>query len=843
MLKTIQMVIVAGLLTGFLQTPPATAQQGTWSRLSGRTLTEFPPGKEGVTAEGEPWHEDIRRVTEGLNPFHTPEGYREALQSTGMSDHLAGSSLSAPDSRDSWSQRGPIGAFSTAPRNGRISGIQIIDPDNSSPSVFVGSCQGGLWVAQNSGVDGGIWEDIGRLLPNPSVRGFAVDPANDQHIIVGTGDHKRYDGSGMYETYDGGNSWWPKSTPSSPSYYYRVIYQNRPSSPAHQYVMAATSAGLFLSSNRGTTWYSAHYMDGDPTTTGLWTDLLEHPTQPNILYACVSGRLYPELNGVYKSEDYGENWFHLPDTTLPQGNEWGRASLAICRSTPDVLAVLVEGGGLIQGVYKTTDGGGNWTNITGSLAGFGGDQIVHAQAIAIRPTNPNQIFVGAVYLAMSNNGGASWALGEDTGINWGHSDITQLYFSDVLSDDTLWICNDGGVYYHDFNTGGDFSFIGGPVTGLACSEIDFMDADRDVRVIGLQDNGILFSNNHGQSWYFESSGDGADVEIYDPVAGDYMYNAGSYPSEPQWHTFRKPYDSWATYLPSPYPVYMPRLTHQTDTGLMATNDQQSIYAMDAESGTTWNQIITDLQTDEYFIRSVTASQAADGAYYVLYWDYNPGDLTVVREVAGEGWVTTHTENIMGNGQRITSVTPSREWPGEAWVTLAGTAGQGKVMHTTDFGVSWMDLTNQLSSVTVVETIEVQPFNPLVLFVGTNLGMFRSTDGGQNWLPFQTGLPIGRCKELRFVIDPFNVQHTLELAMDGRGLWTMPIASPRIIFVDKDATGPEAGSREHPYHSIGSGIQNAPAGAIVAVRSNTYIEPYIFSGDVQIMTWNGRTLIR
>lgn len=843
MLKTIQMLIVTGLLTGLLQTSPASAQQSAWKQLSGKRLTEYPATEEGFSTKGEPWREDIRRVTEGLNPHHTPEGYRESLLRTGMSDHLAGSSLAVPDSRDSWSLRGPIGAFSAAPSNGRISGIQTIDPDGYSPSVYVGSCQGGLWVARNSDLDGGVWEDIGRLLPNPSVRAFAVDPVNDRHIIVGTGDHFRYYGSGMYETYDGGNSWSHRSTPSSASLYYRVIYQNRPSSPAHQYVMAASSSGLFISSDRGLTWSSAQYMDGDPTTSGLWSDLVEHPTQSNTLYACVTGRWDPELNGVYKSFDYGETWFHLPNTTLPQGTDWGRASLAICRSAPDVLAVMVEGGSQLQGVYKTTDGGGNWTDITGSLAGFGGGQIVHAQAIAIRPTNPDQIIVGAVSLALSNNGGATWLIGEASGINWGHADITQLYFSDVFSEDILWICNDGGVYYHDFDTGGDHSFIGGPVTGLACSEIDFMDADRDVRVIGLQDNGVLFSNNHGQTWLSQNEGDGADVEIYDPVHGDYMYNAGVYSPDPQWRTFRKPFDSGATYLPSPYPVYMPRLTHQTDSGQMATNDEQSIYTMDAESGSTWNQIITDLQTDEYYIRSIITSQAGDGAYYVLYWTANPGDLTVVREVSGQGWVSTHTEDIMGNGQMITSVTPSREWPGEAWVTLTGAVGQGKIMHTTDFGASWTDISHELSDVTVVETIEVQPFNPLVLFAGTNLGMFRSTDGGQSWLPFQTGLPIGRCKKLRFVIDPFDAEHTLELAMDGRGLWSIPVVSPRIIFVDKNTTGPEAGTREHPYHSLSIGIENAPAGAIVAVRSNTYNEPYIYSDDVQVMTWSGTTVVR
>jgi hypothetical protein len=288
---------------------------------------------------------------------------------------------------------------------------------------------------------------------------------------------------------------------------------------------------------------------------------------------------------------------------------------------------------------------------------------------------------------------------------------------------------------------------------------------------------------------------------------------------------------------------MPRLTYLPDTGQIATHDTLSIFTIDATSGNTWNQIATNFQTDMYSIRSIVASRAGDAAFYVLYWGNNTGDLTVVRQVSGQGWVTTHTENIQGNGQVIECVTPSREWPGEAWVGLRGWPGQAKILHTTDFGATWEDLTHELIDVNTVQTIEVQPFNPRVLYVGTDLGMFRSEDGGLTWAPFQTGLPIGRCKELRFVIDPSHTgQHTLELAMDGRGLWSMPINAPPIVFVDKNATGMQDGTREHPYQSIFAGIQNAPSGAIVAVRSETYQEPFVFTGDVEVITWSGTTVI-
>ena len=791
----------------------------------------------------EKWREDPDKVSEDVSDMPSPRRYMANLRRYGFADFLDQPAASAADQRDAWSLVGPVGAFGDKPRNGRISGIQIVVPEGHDPILYVGATGGGLWRAWEFNEDGGLWTDISSRLPNPSVRAFAVDPDDEEHIIIGTGDYKRCAGGGMFVTSDNGVSWTEIATPAEPRYYFRLFYQGRTSFPAHQYLVAASSAGIFLSADRGQTWTVSRYADGTSTASGCWTDLVEHPIQSNILFACVTNTAEDSRNGIYKSIDHGETWQRLVDPDLPSGYWWHRSSLAISRSDPDILVVLVEAQSQLMGIYKTMDGGATWTNITSNLDNFGRSQLYHAQAIAIHPENPDVILAGTTILARSTNGGASWATGSGTGIDIGHPDITQLYFSEEMGADFLWICNDGGIYRHDFQTGVTSSLIGGPTRGLACAEVDNLAADRAVRALGIQDNGILLSRDAGAHWLDGGVDDGADVEIYYPATGGILYCDGVYQTGPRWKTYRWAPDDVRTDLLSPDAEGRPSLTLLMEEGRVASHDTQSIYTVAMAAGRDWDMIASDLQGDEYRIKSLVASRAGDETLYVQYYLPDEMDLSILRKQPGGEWAVSHLEGLPGFQGGISCICPSREWPGEVWIGMAGLSGAKKIAHTTDFGATWEDLTNGLEYLREVKSIEVQPFNPRVLFIATNYGVMRSSNGGQDWEPFQEGLPIGKCVELRFVLDPDPAGlHTLELAMDGRGLWTRPIQGPPVVFVDRTATGEELGTREHPYHGFTSGVNGVPSGGIVAIRANDYQEAYVYQKNVIVYTWGGRSTL-
>jgi hypothetical protein len=137
-----------------------------------------------------------------------------------------------------------------------------------------------------------------------------------------------------------------------------------------------------------------------------------------------------------------------------------------------------------------------------------------------------------------------------------------------------------------------------------------------------------------------------------------------------------------------------------------------------------------------------------------------------------------------------------------------------------------------------------PFDRHTVYAATEIGVFRTTNDGQSWHPFQTGLPVVQCKDIKFVVDDTLAgKHKLVVATYGRGLWTREVSGPSIIYVDKTHVGSEDGSFEHPYNTVAEAVSVAPTGAIIGIRSNTYKEPQTIGKDLTLATYAATTLIK
>ncbi|MFH2052545.1 MAG: sialidase family protein [bacterium] len=837
------------LLILFIPVPTPGQERGNLEVLGERPVTA--PVDMG-NGEGER-SEDPERVERGVADQLPPDQYMKSLRDLGVMDQLAVrgdvTRLKVPGD---WERVGPVGGFGSPVRNGRISGIQVLQ-DGSFYRVYAGACQGGLWRMRSQYWK--QWTDIGYNLPNPSVRAFAVDPDDFSHIFVATGDHRRYSGGGLFETHDEGVTWTEATLPFGwiPPYFYKLMILGDDPATGHQRLVAVSSSGPIWSGDGGTTWQRGRDAAGDALGS-YWTDLVEHPVE-NWLFAVRCTDSASGGSGVWFSGDYGEHWLPYSSPALPPSEDWTRASMAISRSNPNRLVVLVTDGNYLAGVYRTDDLCNTWTDITNGLvnsgdpgSSFGGNQTFHAQAVAIKPDDPDHIILGTVHLAESNIGGASWAVGEFwTGIQEGHVDFAHLSFSDITGDDMMWMGNDGGIYYHRFNTTTTYDAIGDHSNGLACSEIDYMDADRNTVGIGLQDNGTLLSIDGGGTWEYVESGDGADIEIVDAVTGGVNYNNGVWSPDPPWRTWLYYYGGSKQATDNP-DAYMPRLYYSPFNARIYTHDAEFIYGKMGEEATGWFFKAGSWQPSPYSISNIWGGWGRDDAIWVTYGPDPDGggegdeDLTYVY-LGGTGWTYKHWENFT-SGEPVKCVRPSREWPDEAWVGVKGSPGAAKIYHLREGGDIKENITGSLQPVSQVLAIEVMPFNPEVIWAGTDLGVYWTTDGGGSWQPYMEGLPIGRCSELQFVTDPTHTgDHYLYLAFDGRGVWRRPIGMPPIIYVDERYTTSGDGSIwGGAYKTVAEAVAVAPAGSIIAIHADSYAEPQTVDREVKLVTWQGETLI-
>jgi len=135
-----------------------------------------------------------------------------------------------------------------------------------------------------------------------------------------------------------------------------------------------------------------------------------------------------------------------------------------------------------------------------------------------------------------------------------------------------------------------------------------------------------------------------------------------------------------------------------------------------------------------------------------------------------------------------------------------------------------------------------------MYAGTDIGIFRTVDGGHNWVPFMEGLPVVMCKRLKFIVDHAHAgmgNHKLMVGTHGRGVYERLISSTAIIYVDKNFQGGGSnGSLEFPFTTINEALAAAPTeGAIIAIRGNVYAEPMTIQKNVTLVTYINDTFIQ
>jgi photosystem II stability/assembly factor-like uncharacterized protein len=688
-----------------------------------------------------------------------------------------------------------------ATMSGRIADIAGVatNPD----VIYVGAATGGVWRSTDGGT---TFKPIFDHEKVAAVGAIAVFQANPDIIWVGTGEgnvrNSTSVGDGVYRSLDGGDTWTRVGLDNSERIS-RIVLDPGDADVAYVAAMGREwgenpERGVFKTTDGGKTWERVLYLD---ERTGC-ADLVMDPVNPNKLFAAMwdyrrwpwSFRSGGPGSGLFVTYDGGATWKRFTASDgLPEG-ELGRIGISVCRKFPDVVYALVEAHK--SALCRSDDGGRTWKKVN-EETNVASRPFYYAD-IRVDPELPDRLYNLASRLTVSTDGGKSFSPMRSS--RTVHPDFHALWIN-PLDPTNLVVGDDGGVSIsHD--RGASWRFV----ANLPLGQFYHVNVDMDVPYHvygGMQDNGSWRGPstvwetggipNH--EWQEVGYGDGFDVipDPADSMQGYSMSQEGYLmrwnlrtgerkdirPAGPEEVKLRfnwnagiaiDPFDSKTLYFGSQF-VY--RTTDRGETWTIISPDlttNNPYWQKQNESG----GLTPDVTGAENYttIVAISPSSVQRG---VIWVGTDDGRLHVTRD-SGANW-TSVEGNVKGVPANtwIPHIRASRFDAGTAFVVFDNHRRSDwtpYVFKTTDFGTSWTSLASK-DLWGYCLSIEQDPVDANLLFLGTEFGLYVSQDGGTSWLPLRSGLPTVAVRDL--VVH--SRDHDLVIATHGRAAWIVDDISP------------------------------------------------------------------
>jgi len=412
---------------------------------------------------------------------------------------------------------------------GRIADIAVSPHHPSTWYVAAGS--GNLWKTTNSGI---TWQPVFDDQSSYSIGVVTIDPNQPETLWVGTGEnvsgrHVGW-GDGVYKSTNGGKSWKNMGLPNS-EHIGKILVDPRNSdvvlvAAEGPLWSAGGDRGVYRTTDGGQTWTQVLAVDEH---TGA-TDLEFDPTNPDVVYAAAYQRRRHTWSllaggpqsGIYKSTDNGNTWREVT-TGLPQG-DMGKIGLAVTPADPQRVYATIEANAQEKGFYVSPDQGESWEKRSSYTSGGTGPH--YYQEIEVSPVDPDLIYQMDVFLHVSRDGGRSFdylGTGREK-----HSDNHALWI-DPANGHHLLAGTDAGLY-ETFDEGTPWRpFPNPPVSQIYKLGLDNAEPFYNI-VGGAQDLGTLIGPSRtmnvegvrNQDWYIPLGADGYD-SAFDPEDPDIVY--------------------------------------------------------------------------------------------------------------------------------------------------------------------------------------------------------------------------------------------------------------------------------------------------------------------------------
>ncbi len=325
----------------------------------------------------------------------------------------------------SWRSVGPF----TGGRVTTVAGIA------AQPNVFyMGTAGGGVWESDDYGQN---WKCISdKDFKNGNIGAMAIAPSNPKILYVGTGDSAPRNtvltGEGMYKSTDGGKTWTYIGLGET-HIITRILVD--PQNPDVVYVAALghlfapnPDRGVFKSTDGGKTWQKILYVDDGTGAISLAMD----PSNPSVVYASMwqISRAHWTFSsggpgsGIYKTTDGGANWTNISHNQgLPTGI-FGRTGVAVAPSSPNIVYALIQADyqGQAGGLFRSDDAGQSWKLVNNSMDIT--QRAFYYSEVYVDPKDPNTIYLPNVGLYVSHNAGAKL-----TPLHLPHGDNHELWIN------------------------------------------------------------------------------------------------------------------------------------------------------------------------------------------------------------------------------------------------------------------------------------------------------------------------------------------------------------------------------------------------------------------------------
>ena len=656
--------------------------------------------------------------------------YAKAVQwkKKNTSEHKASEQL--------WEFVGPLNT------GGRITDLEI--PFNNANTYYVGTASGGIFKS----IDGGntfnpIFDDQETL----SIGDMQLSKNNPNTIWVGTGEVNAgggslaYDGDGVYRSTDGGMSWESRGLPGVGSIG-KVLIDPNDDDTIFVGAMGPLfkndpNRGVYKTTDGGDSWEQILFISDK---TGI-IDMAMHPTNAAIVYAAAwqrertpNNRIYGgEESGLYKSTNGGLTWTQMTNGLPSEGDQKGRISISISESNPSVLyARYADAVGNIQGVYRSADGGESWeTRNSSQLTNVG----FHwwFRGIYIDPTNEDIIYNVDFRVQKSTDGGQSW----NNSFSNVHVDQHAMAFSPTNPQNIL-LGNDGGLY--ETQNGGNTSLKYNtlPITQLYRFHVDAQDPSKIYA--GSQDNNtIRTTTGETDNWIAIFGGDGFQP-LVDPENTNVIYALS------QRGNLGKSTNDGATFFSAMSGISnSDRKNWDTPIAFDPADSQTLYYGANRLYKTTnaagnWSAISPDLTQGPY------QGNLTFGTIISISVSALNSDVIFVGTDDGNLWTTDNGGAIWSNvsstlpNRWVTSVLADPDDVNTVYATFSGYRfgeNSGHVFKSQNSGATWEDITGNIPDIPINDIVKDSYGN---LFVATDVGVLASLDQGESWNVLAVNLP-------------------------------------------------------------------------------------------------------